>query len=352
MRFLLIYPIFCSLFILSCRKKQEIPAQKNVSVSVDAMVLQSESFLNTIEVSGNIIANEYVQLKPETAGRITSLNIPEGSMVQKGTLLATLFNDDLHAQLEKINAQVIIAQQSEQRLKTLFDKNGVSRQEYDNALNTVQSLSADINVVKAQIQKTKITAPFTGIVGLRNVSVGAYVSPNDVITTIQETGQLKVDFVIPESYAGAIKKNSEVEVKADASDKIFAATVIAIEPQINTTTRNMKVRAILKEKNLSLQPGAFAKVLINTTDKNNTSFVVPSNAIIPDSRGSTIVLIKNGKAKFQLVETGSRKNTWVQITSGVEKNDTVAINGILYLKPDAAVQIKEMKTPAELGYQN
>lgn len=337
-----------SIFIFSCSKKQEVTQQKSSTVSVDAMILQPETFENKLEVSGSILANEYVELKFEVSGRIISLHIPEGNVVQKGALLATLFNDDLKAQQEKLHTQLLIAQQTEQRLKALLDKNGVSRQEYDNALNTVQSLEADIQIVKAQIQKTQLTAPFTGMVGLRNVSVGAYVSPENVITTIQETGKMKVDFVVPENQSSVIQKNNTVQILSGKEN--YTATILAIEPQINTTTRNIKVRAVLNERHTALQPGAFAKVLIPSSDKS-TAFIIPSNAIIPDSRGNMVVLIKNGKAKFQFVQTGVRHNNWVEISEGVEKNDTVAVNGILYLRPDADVQIKGIKTVTELGYE-
>lgn len=332
----------------SCGKKGQAPPQSSPkTIQVDGLVLQAIDFSNDLEASGTIVSNEFLELHPETSGRITFLNIPEGKLVQQGTLLATLFNDDLQAQLQKLESQLILAQQTEKRLLELYHAQGVSQQEYDNAVNTVTSLQADINIVKADIRKTQIIAPFTGICGLRNVSIGAYVNNADIITTLQQQGNMKVDFAVPEDYSAVIKKGASVQVIFSNDTSIYDAVIIATEPQANIATRNIKSRAEFKNKNMQLNAGAFAKVLINTS-ANHKSIVVPSQAIIPDSKGNFIVLIKNNKAVFQLVKTGVRKNGWVEINAGASVNDTVAINGILYLKPNTAAKIASLKTYQEL----
>lgn len=335
--------------LISCSHKEEAPVIKSAQpVAVDALVLQSRPFANIVEASGTIVANEFVELRVETPGRITQLNIPEGKIVQQGTVLATLFNDDLQAQQDKLQAQYKLAEQTQQRLKQLLDVQGVSQQEYDNAVNTVTSIQADINVVKAQLRKTQIIAPFTGMVGLRNVSIGAYVTASDIITTIQQTANMKIDFTLPEDLAYLIKTNNKVDVQLENDTITHKATIIAIEPQVNTATRNLKVRAVFSDNNLKVNAGGFGKVLIDAAG-DESSFILPSNAIIPDSKGNMIVLIKNKKAKFQYVGTGGRSNGWVQVSSGVQASDTVAINGVLYLKPEADVQIKSIKSYEELN---
>lgn len=343
--------LFVLVFTLSsCTKKHAPTASSGTApVLVDAVVMQPQAFENIVEANGTIMANEFVEIRSEISGRITSLNISEGNIVQAGTVLATLFNDDLEAQLRKSTSQLDVAQQNEQRLKQLLQINGVSQQQYDEALNTVTSLQADIDYTNAQLTKTKIVAPFTGVVGLRNVSLGAFVTSQDVITSVQQVNQLKIDFTLPESYGSIIKKNEEIQVTIDGREAPAIAVILAVEPQVNTATRNLKVRAVFKDKNIALNPGAFAIVKIDAGNKA-MSLMIPSNAIIPDSRGNMLVLIKSGKAKFQLVKTGARNSGWVQVISGVQPGDTVAVNGILYLRPDLAVQLKSIKTYTELGY--
>ena len=347
---LLIFLLILAVTCISCKKQQTQQPQKQAGpVSVDALVLTPVSFVNDVEASGSILANEFVSLRPEISGRITSLNIPEGNYVRSGTVLATLFNDDLKAELQKEQSQLTLAQQTEQRLKKLLEAEGTSQQEYDNALNAVNSLKADIDATNAQIRKTIIAAPFSGTVGLRNVSIGAFVSPQDVITTIQETGQMKIDFTVPENLSPLVKKNGIVSVETEGDTILHLATVIAIEPAVSISTRNIKARAVFKEKNLKVNAGSFAKVLLNATNTAQ-SIIVPSNAIIPDSKGDLLVLIKDGKANFQLVETGERSSGWVQILGGAQPGDTVAVNGVLYLKPNGPVKINSLKTYDALGY--
>lgn len=343
--------VFGMLLILSACSHKKEGSQHSMSspVSVDGLQLQEVPFINTYVASGTVVANEFVELHPEVAGRITSLNIPEGRMVQAGTLLATLFNDDLKAQLSKTQAQLALAQQTEQRMKTLLDAQGTSQQEYDNAVNQVNSLQADEAVLNAQIRKTEIVAPFSGVVGLRNVSPGAYVSPQDVITTIQEPGHLRVDFTLPEEEGNLVHTHEIVEVASEGSDSTQPAEIIAIEPQVDVATRNLKIRAEFKKSNPGLNAGAFVRVMIDE-NKNARSLMIPSNAIIPDSRGSLVVFVKDGKADFRIVQTGGRTSSWVEISQGASAGDTVAISGIMYLKPHAPVHMQSMKTYEQLGY--
>ena len=274
-------------------------------------------------------------------GRIVFLSIPDGKLVTQGTLLMKLFDDDLKAQLKKLNAQLVIATKTEARLKTLLQMNGLNQQEYDVAFTQLQNIEADIDFVNAQIRKTEVRAPFTGFIGLRRVSMGAYVTPQDVLATLQELSALKVDFVLPESYANSVVLGDVVDV-LDGDLHAFKAKVIGIEPLVNSNTRNLQVRAILQEGQSKLRPGAFVRVQIDIA-KNKEGILVPTNCIIPETRFKKIAVIKNGQVEMRTVETGYRGESFVEITSGLMLGDTFAINGILYLKPKAEVRIKSVK---------
>jgi len=342
--------LFSSLGLLafSCGNKKQ--AQQKVPpppVAIDVMIAKPSSFAYSIDASGTVQAQEFVQLKPEVSGRIVKLNINEGETVSEGTLLVKLNDDDLQAQLRKYQSQLDIAQRNLKRLKSLLDVNGLNQQEYDVADNQVKSLQADIDYTRAQIRKTEIRAPFNGLIGLRNVSPGAFVSAQDIMATLQQVSTLKIDFVLPEANTSLIKKGMTVKVQSDEGTGHYKAKVIAIEPQVNTGTRNIKIRAQIEDKSARLNPGAFVKVLVDA-GKTNSAIMVPTNCIIPESRTKKVVVIKGGKAVFQVVEAGYRGDDKVEITKGLQVGDTIAVNGILFLKPDAPVAIRSVKDAARL----
>lgn len=334
-----------SLSTLSCGKKTETTSaaptpNKNAPLGVDIFVARATPLSNSLEVNGSIVANEFVELHTEVAGRLIQLNVPEGKTIQQGTLIAKIYDDDLQAQQKKIEAQLNLAQTNEQRLRKLLDMNGVNQQDYDVVVAQIAAYRADIELVQANLRKTQLLAPFTGVLGLRQVSLGAYVTPQTTIATLQEVNRMKIDFNVPETFAHQVKRGAKVNVQSENSTAKYSATITAIEPQVNATTRNLKVRAIF-DGQTAFSAGMFARVLIDAGSSNN-ALLIPSNAIIPDTRNKRVAVIKNGKANFQIVETGVRQIDNVQIIKGLEIGDSVAVSGILFLRPDMAVQVKKV----------
>jgi membrane fusion protein, multidrug efflux system len=323
-------------------KTQDVKSKTPPPVAVDIVLAKHSSFSQTLDASGTVQAQEFVELKPEVSGRIVKLNINEGETVLEGTLLVKLNDDDLQAQLRKSQSQLEIAQRNLNRLKSLLDANGLNQQEYDIADNQVKNTQADIDYTRAQIRKTEVRAPFTGLIGLRNVSPGAFVSNTSILATLQQVTSLKIDFVMPEDEAGILRKGDKVRIQSDNSEELYDATISAIEPQVNVGTRNLKFRALLTSRTSKLNPGAFVKVLIDA-GKTNSAIMLPSNCIIPESRNKKVALIKNGKVAFTIVEIGYRGNDMVEITKGLTVGDSIAVNGLLFLKPDAPVTVKGIK---------
>lgn len=309
-------------------------------MNVTGFVVAPKSLANNILASGSLLASEEVELHPEMAGKIIDLNLNEGRPVTKGTLLVKLFDADLQAQLRKLLAQKTTAEKTEGRLKQLLAINGVGQQEYDVALTQVNSLQADIDLVQAQISKTEIRAPFNGIVGLKNVSLGAYVSPTTTIATLQQIDPLKVDFTIPEKYASLIGNGDAVKFSVDGFDETFTGKVFAIEPRIDEATRSVKIRAQVNNSKARLYPGAFAKIDLGLKNIDN-ALMVPTQCIIPEARNKKIIVVKDGKADFRKVETGIRNESYIQITSGIEAGDTIVTTAIMYVKP--GMDLKVMK---------
>ena len=232
-----------------------------------------------------------------------------------------------------------LAIKTEQRLKELLTVNGVNQSDYDAALSQVNTINANIKVLNAQIDKTVVRAAFSGKLGLRMVSPGAYVTPQTLLGTLQQTDNIKIDFTVPEFYANLVKVGNTVIIQTNESDEKQTAVISAIEPQINVETRNIKVRARLNNGNIS--PGTFVKVLLN---KDEEGIVVPSNALIPDASSNQVIIIKNRKAVFVKVETGIRNADVVELSSGVNSGDTIVVSGVLFVRPNAFVKIRNVKT--------
>lgn len=344
--------IFISLLVLvtvaSCKsKKEEKPVQSaggggggQQAVLVDVIIAGKSSITNNIEVNGSVVANESATLQPEVSGRLTYLNLPEGTKVTQGTVLARINDADLQASMQKVRVQLDLAQKNEERLRKLLAINGINQADYDAVLNQVNTLKADLDIIQAQIDKTVLKAPFTGVLGLRMISPGAYVTPATVLGTIQQTDRVKVDFTVPESYSEMIRPGKTVNVQTIVGTAPRKATIAAIEPQIDATTRNMKVRAILEGAVVS--PGSFVKVGLETTGSNN-NILVPTNAIIPDAKAKKVVVVKNGKGTLVEVQTGLRSNGAAEILSGLSVGDSIAVTGVLFVRPNSTLQVRSVK---------
>ena len=201
--------------LLSCKSKKEDPKKNQATPppTVDVIVVNPQSIPNTIEANGNVVAGEFVEIRPEISGRLTYLNVREGSQIEKGSIVAKINDADLRAQLNKVRVQLKLAQTTVERYKKLLDIQGINRADYDIALNQVNSFRADIGIIQADIAKTVVRAPFTGVVGLRQVSNGAYVSPQTVLATLQQIGNIRIDFTLPESNANIIRRGNTVVVE-------------------------------------------------------------------------------------------------------------------------------------------
>ena len=335
------------LFSIACNnKKEEALKPKTTPPSVvDVIVAGTKTLNNTIEVNGSVMANEMLEIHPEVSGRLTYLNIPEGNAVKAGTVLAKINDADLQAQLTKSKVQLELAKKTEERFKKLLAINGLNQADYDAALNSVNNIKADIELLKAQIDKTVIKAAYDGELGLRQVSPGAYVTPATVLATLQQVNKLKIDFTVPDIYSNLIKKGNTVMVSTNQSKTSITATIVATEPVVNTSSRNLRVRAVME--NNKVNPGAFVKVLLKA-EMNNNHIVIPTNAIIPDADSKKAIIIKGGKGKFVNIETGIRTAGGVEVISGINIGDTVVVTGVLFVRPSSLVKIRTVKKLEEV----
>ena len=316
--------------------------KNNGPALVDVLIARPSSVSDSVEANGTVVANDFVELHPEVSGRLTSLNVQEGQRVAKGTIIARVNDADLRAQLQKTNAVLRVAQQSVGRLEKLLKVQGVNQADYDLAVSQVSSGQADAAYTQALLAKTVVRAPFTGVLGLRQVSPGAYVTPTTIIATLQADDKLKVDFTLPEAYNALVKPGSKVTVNfAGNPPRRYAATVLALESQINQTTRNLTVRATLPP-GTQASPGTFARVQV-PTGAARRSVVLPTNAIMPGDKSDQVVLVKHGKAKMQNVKTGDRQDDKIAVVSGLAAGDSVVTNGVLFTQPGKPVKVRNVK---------
>ncbi|HMR89913.1 MAG TPA: efflux RND transporter periplasmic adaptor subunit [Saprospiraceae bacterium] len=335
--------IFISLFV-SCgskEKKADTPSgapKGNGSITVDGIIAQEETTSNTITTTGNIIANEEVEIKSEVSGRVVKIYFKEGTPVSKGQMLVKLNDDDLVAQMQRLNIEIKLQEEKEARQKQLLASTAISKEEYDVTKTNLNLLKANVDILKTQLDKTKIVAPFSGIVGLKSISEGAIISPTTVIASIQNINPLKLDFSIPEKYNSLIKNGSSVSFTVVGQASPLKATVFAKEPKIDPVTRTSMVRATFPNPSGNVFPGSFADINIQVGDKTK-AIMVPTIAYIPDIAGAKLFVSKGGKAVSVPVTAGIRTEKEIQILTGVNVGDTVLTSGILQLRPNMPIQV-------------
>ncbi|WP_395625643.1 efflux RND transporter periplasmic adaptor subunit [Daejeonella sp.] len=308
------------------------------ALKVNGIVVKNENFSNSLSVSGSIEANEQVDIRSEISGLVTSIQFKEGSAVSKGEILLKINDLELQAQLSQALTRQKLAQETEFRAAMLLKKEAISAEEYDVALAELKSLQSQTQLIRAQLSKTLIRAPFSGKIGLRSISAGEYITPASNIARLVSTNPVKILFSIPEKYAGTIKMNTAITFTVAGSKNVYTATVYAIEPGINISTRTLQLKAKASNSNGELLPGSFAKIDLPLTNTND-AILIPTESVIPVLMGKKVFISSNGKAKEVMVETGTRTEKSVLISSGLSVGDTVLTTGIMSLKNDAPVQV-------------
>ncbi len=314
-------------------------ADKKPPTMVDAIVLSEKDFSNVISLSGSIEANENVEIRSEVSGIVEQIYFTEGTNVNKGQVLLKVNDIELRAQLSQATTKQSLASENERRAKLLLQKEAISQEEYDIASAEFRSLKAQSQLIQAQIAKTSIRAPFSGKIGLRNISPGTYVTPATLITKLVSSNQVKISFSIPEKYANGVENNTTVKITMPNSSESFSAKIYAIDPEIEIATRTLKVRAIADNPANKLIAGTFATVELPLKNIKN-AILVPTEAVIPIQNGKVVYIASNGKAKEVKIETLTRTDKDVVVTSGIKAGDTLVVSGVMAIKNDSDIKVK------------
>ena len=320
----------------------EESGQDDAPTAVNATVLRPGSVAEQIRTTGTLRADESVELTAEASGKITAIRFEEGERVQEGDLLLQINDAELQAERKRLEHQLQLASDRAERQKRLLAEGGVSQEEYDATVNEVEVLRAELEGVEAQIAKTEVRAPFSGVVGLRSVSEGAYVTPQTQITTLKRLDPIKVDFSVSEQYTARISAGQPVSFTVRGVERTIPGEVYATNVEVDSDTRTLQVRARADNPGGVLRPGMFADVTVSLGTIED-AVVVPSFAVLPTLDGQRVFVVEDGTAQPRNVTLGVRTDSTVQVTEGLSLRDTLITSGIQEMRSGLPVRVETLE---------
>lgn len=312
------------------------PGASRGPISVEAVAVVRMPLSDEVLTVGTLRANESVVIKPEIAGRIVRIGFQDGARVPKSALLVALDDSVLAAQADQARAELGLARAGYERTEDLAKKNFVSGSARDQAQATLKVQEAKLQLAEAQLAKTRIQAPFAGVLGLRNVSVGDFVKDGAELVVLEDVGSMKVDLRLPERFLGQLRRGQAISVSVDAfPGRTFDATLDALDAQVDANGRSLLARGRLANPDGALRSGMFAKARIVLREKPE-ALVVPEEAILPVGSVAFVYKVDAGKAMRTEVKTGLRTAGKVEVLSGLQAGDVVVTAGHQKLTRDGA----------------
>lgn len=335
--FMFFYPRIDSFMEGDTSDSNAAPEVKS-ALPVKVLELKEEKLENSLNITGSLIPNEIVNLRPEVAGLVEKISFEEGQFVKKGTPLLYLNDDELKAQFDRLVYTKKLYESQESRQKQLLAREAISQEEYDIVLNQFNTNLADLRLIEAQLNKMTIKAPFDGELGFRQVSVGSVIGTGDMIATIVNVDPIKIEFSIPERYSSELKPGSIIYFRSNVSMEEAEGEVYAIEPNIDAATRTLKIRAKSANKDKKFLPGMFVRVRL-VLDEVDDAILVPSESVIPELDGYKVFISNNGIIESRKVVIGQRTDTRVQLLDGVKAGELVLTTGVLQAREGMPVEI-------------
>jgi membrane fusion protein (multidrug efflux system) len=339
---IVVFPKIRSLFASSNFQQTERAMPKKEALTVNALILKPTDLSDNFRTKGLLIPDEEVNLSFETSGKITGIYFTEGSKVKAGTLLVTVNDETLQAELRKLKAQLPLLEDRVARQKTLLEREAVSQESYETVSTELEKLKADIALINARIRQTELRAPFDGIIGLRMVSEGSYASPTTIVSKLTKISPLKLEFSVNEKQVNDIKVGMPLTFTVENDLKVYHAKIYALESTLDEKTLSLKVRAIYPNADEKLKPGNSATIEINLQEIHD-AIVVPSVSSLVEMGNSYVYLYRNGKAEKVSVIKGNRTSSFVQIVDGLSEGDTLITTGVMQLRNGMEVQLNDIK---------
>jgi len=313
---------------------------------VEATKVVRQPLPQTITAVGSLRSDESVTLRPEVAGRVNAILFKEGQNVSKGMTLVRLDPAINQAEVQQAKANLVLAKSKFDRAVELSQRNFISGQAKDEAENNLRVAEAGLQLAEAKLAKTEIKAPFSGIIGLRVVSIGDYVKEGADVVNLESIDPLKVDFRVPETYLKQVQVGQSLQVQLDAvPGKTFDGKVFAVNPLVDAAGRSIVIRALVRNSDTSLRPGMFARVRLITRDEQN-ALVIPEQAIVPQGDEQYVFRVTDGKANRVKIAVGQRRDGLVQVLNGLAPNDVIVTAGQLKIRDGVPVSVASNATAA------
>jgi len=310
--------------------------------------VRSERISQKLEALGNARANESVDVSSKTSNVVAAVRFRDGERVRRGQVLVQL--DDAQARADVSAAQAALTESESQyeRSRELLSTGAVSKSQFDQLEATLKANRARLNAATARLEDTVIRAPFSGNVGLRRVSVGTLISPGDVITTLDDTSVIKLDFSVPENFLATLREGLAVRATAPAfPGRSFAGKVSSIDSRVDMNTRSVTVRALLANEDGALRPGMFLNVSLANDERE--ALVIPEEALTPEAERQYVFVVNEGRAERREVRIGGRRPGSVEVLAGLEAGERVVVEGTQKVRDGAPVQTTEMAADADTG---
>jgi membrane fusion protein (multidrug efflux system) len=308
---------------------------------VSVVPVRSERLSQKLEALGNARANESVDISSKTSNIVTSVTFRDGERVKRGQLLVRL--DDAQARADVAAAEAAVAESERlyNRSRELMSTQALSKAQFDQLEATLKANRARLAAATARLDDTVIRAPFSGRVGLRSVSVGTLISPGDVITTLDDTSVIKLDFSVPENFLSTLREGLAVRASAPAfPGRAFVGKVASIDSRVDMNTRSVIVRALLSNEDGALRPGMFLNVTLANDDRE--ALVIPEEALSPEAERQYVFVVRDGKAERLEVRIGDRRPGSVEVLAGLKSGDRVIVEGTQKVRDGAPVRTTEM----------
>jgi len=308
------------------------------AVNAEGYLVRDTTLDFSFTTVGFIRANEKTGVVSELSGRVISIHFREGALVRKGDLLFRLDDSEYRASLKKTEAMLELAGSTEERNATQLAAGGISQQIFDESASHRKVLEAEAELLGVYLGKTAIRAPFAGKTGIRNVSEGAYVKPGEVLTTLEDVAQLKVDFAVPQQYAGLVRIHDPLEFSVTGHPAVYRGEVMATDPSVDRHTGNLRVLASVTTRTPDLIPGN--AVTVSLTAKSEVpSLYIPTQALMPTPAGYDVYTLSSGKSTLCHVKTGMRSESMAEITKGLDHGDTILVTGLMRVRPGSRVNL-------------
>lgn len=309
------------------------------AVAVEASPVSVDTMERRLTAIGTLESNESVTLRPEIAGRLTMIHFREGERVAQGDPVVELDASAYRAQLAEAEARLSLSRRSAERTQELYARRMGSASERDESIAAQEVAQAELNFARVQLAKTRIAAPFEGVLGLRRISVGAYVTPGDPLVTLDDIDPIKVDFRVPEPALPLVRTGQRIEMRLDAfPEHDFNGEIYAIAPRVDVDGRTVSLRALVPNPQGLLKPGLFARVEV-VIERREGALVIPEQAVVPQAEGQAVFRVVDGKATLTMVTLGQRRAARVEVIEGLSATDVIVTAGQLKLRDGTPVKL-------------